>query len=55
MPPPVPVNVAVITVQFNVLAFDALAKGGVVFWVIVVLAVAVQPFAAVTVNAYVPP
>ena len=29
--------------------------GTIVFWVIVVLAVAVQPFAAVTVNTYVPP
>ena len=50
-----PVNVAIAVVQFNVLAFVALAVGAVVFCVMVVFAVAVHPFAAVTVKLYVPP
>jgi hypothetical protein len=50
VPPPVPVNVAIVVVQFNVLVLEALAVGAVVFCVMVVFAVAVQPLAAVTVT-----
>ena len=50
VPPPVPVKLAVNVVQFNVLVFEALAVGAVVFCVMVVFAVAEQPLAAVTVT-----
>jgi hypothetical protein len=54
VPPPVPVKVAVVVLHVNVVELDALGVGAVVFCVTLVFAVAVQPFAAVTVNTYVP-
>ena len=54
VPPPVPVKLAVNVVQLNVLALVAVIVGAVVFWVTAVLAVAVQPLAAVTIKLYAP-
>jgi hypothetical protein len=54
VPPPPPVKTAVVDEHVNVEAFVAVATGAVVFCVIEVFAVAIQPLAAVTVNVYVP-
>ena len=52
--PPGPVKLAVKVVQVRVLALVAVIVGAVVFWVTAVLAVAVQPLAAVTIKLYAP-
>ena len=49
-----PITFAVSVVQLNVVVLEAFAVGAVVFCVMVVLAVAVQPLAAVTNKVYVP-
>ncbi len=54
MPPPLAVNVALVVLQLSV-ADEGLmeADGGVVLWLTDALAVAVHPFAPVTVTVYV--
>jgi hypothetical protein len=53
VPPPVAVNVIDVKEQFNMLEFEVFvipAVGAAVVWVMVVLAVAVQPLAPVAVT-----
>jgi hypothetical protein len=53
-PPPEPLREAVVVEHVKVVVLDAVGEGAVVFCETDVLAVAVQPLAAVTVKLYVP-
>ena len=55
VPPPLAVSVIDVVVQVRSVVGDVIdAVGTVVFWLMVILSVSVQPLAAVTVTVYVP-